>query len=91
MLAGVGVVPRRSCLIQRREYSTPPSDVRDKFECWRVVLFHDAHAVCVVHPHALGGTPRARFFRVRLSDSHGFEDKSMRIECRREQLPRVGS
>ncbi len=76
MLAGVGVVPGRSCLLQRREYNTPPSNVRDKLECWGMVLFHDAHAVCVVRPHALRGTPRARSLRVRLADAHGFEDKS---------------
>jgi hypothetical protein len=61
VLAGVGVVPHQSCLIQRREYSTPPSDVRDKFEYWRVVLFHDAHAVRVVRPYAFRGTPRGTF------------------------------
>ena len=39
-----------------------------------MVLFHDAHAVCVVRPHAVGGMPKARPFRLYVSDS--LEDKS---------------
>jgi hypothetical protein len=27
-----------------------------------MVLFHDAHAICVVPPYSLGGMPRDRFF-----------------------------
>ncbi len=35
-----------------------------------MVLFHDAHVVCVVRPHTLGGTPDTHLLSsVRLPDT----------------------
>ena len=37
-----------------------------------MVLFHDAHIVCVVHPHTRGGTPNVLLLSsVRLPDALG--------------------
>lgn len=96
VLAGVGVVPRRSCLIQRREYSTPPSNVRDKFECWRVVLLHDAHAVCVVRPHTFRGTLTSVYVSLAhtASKTKAHESSAVVNSCRewaRDRLMLIGT
>jgi hypothetical protein len=63
-----------------------------------MVLFHDAHAVCVVRPHAVGGMPKARPFRLYVSltalKSRARESSAVVNSCRewaRDRLMLIGT